>query len=373
MIRSAAKASISRTRSPSARCSTSSSSAILSPVIIRHCRSDQWRDMAHSPSLVSSCATRPFAEDRRWPPAPPPAARCAPPGAPRAASYTNRRDTAEQAVVAPCVEGALHRRDRREVLRQHPPLAAGRHRIQDGDRDLPKVGRARPAQPTRRWTERRQERPRPVRQVACIARARAGMLPPSGIGPRHCRLRPVWQPDGPTNHGNRSTLFGLGSQLVRIRRIVAEFNSAAIKTSDRFRDPLCLRDSHRRLAASVAAPRRSSVEVSKSSTRQSPSVISRTLDRVRSGAVTARKGRTDGRPSGSVASSPPRHLGQIREAQRKPPVGEGGDVVGAGRIGVWARVQPRDPAPAQRGRRGIAIEQVAIEDIRPPAARAGRA
>ncbi len=59
------------------RVSTPFPSAILSSVIIRHCRSDQWRDKAHSPSLVSSVATRTFADDRRWPPASPPAARYA--------------------------------------------------------------------------------------------------------------------------------------------------------------------------------------------------------------------------------------------------------------------------------------------------------
>jgi hypothetical protein len=38
--------------------------------------------------------TRTLAQDRRWPPASPPAARCATPGAPCAASYTTRKDTA---------------------------------------------------------------------------------------------------------------------------------------------------------------------------------------------------------------------------------------------------------------------------------------
>ncbi|MDO5758897.1 MAG: hypothetical protein Q4P24_15745, partial [Rhodobacterales bacterium] len=47
-----------------------------------------------SPSLVSSCATRTFAEDRRGPPASPPAARYATPRAPHAACYTKRWDTA---------------------------------------------------------------------------------------------------------------------------------------------------------------------------------------------------------------------------------------------------------------------------------------
>jgi hypothetical protein len=34
-------------------------------------------------------------------------------------------------------------------------------------------------------------------------------------------------------------------------------------------------------------------------------------------------------------------------------------------IGLAARVQPRHPAPAQRVRRSVAIQQVAIEEIRP--------
>jgi hypothetical protein len=79
--RSAAKASISRTRSPSASFSTSSRRAILSSVIVVS-------------GSVQGLATRTFSEDRRWPPASPPAARCATPGAPRAAgSYTTRWDT----------------------------------------------------------------------------------------------------------------------------------------------------------------------------------------------------------------------------------------------------------------------------------------
>ena len=81
MIRSAAKASISRTRSPWPASSTSSTSAILSSVIVVSVQ-------------VPGLATRTFSEDRRWPPASPPAARCATPRAPRAASYTTTRDTA---------------------------------------------------------------------------------------------------------------------------------------------------------------------------------------------------------------------------------------------------------------------------------------
>ena len=38
-------------------------------------------------------------------------------------------------------------------------------------------------------------------------------------------------------------------QLVRIRRKVAGFSSAPVRTSDRFRGPLCLRDSQLRLVS----------------------------------------------------------------------------------------------------------------------------
>jgi hypothetical protein len=88
MIRSAAKASISRTRSPSACCSTSSSNAILSSVIVisvfgfESCNPNLCRRSTVAASVTTGRAAR------------------ATPGAPRAASYTNRWDTAKPDIEA---------------------------------------------------------------------------------------------------------------------------------------------------------------------------------------------------------------------------------------------------------------------------------
>jgi len=82
MIRLAAKASISRTRSPSACCATSSSNAILSSVIVisvfgfECCNPNLCRRTTVAASVTTGRAAR------------------ATPGAPRAASYTTRWDTA---------------------------------------------------------------------------------------------------------------------------------------------------------------------------------------------------------------------------------------------------------------------------------------
>jgi hypothetical protein len=74
---------MSRTRSSSADFSTSSMRVILSLVIV-------------ITGSVPGFATRTFSEDGRWPPVSPPAARCATPEAPRAASYyTTYGETAE--------------------------------------------------------------------------------------------------------------------------------------------------------------------------------------------------------------------------------------------------------------------------------------
>ena len=40
-------------------------------------------------------------------------------------------DPIPQTKIAPCVEIALHRRHRREVLRQHPPLTTARRNVED--------------------------------------------------------------------------------------------------------------------------------------------------------------------------------------------------------------------------------------------------
>ena len=98
-------------------------------------------------------------------------------------------DRPPQPAVAPVVEIPLHGRWRRQVPRQHAPLAARRRHVKDRVHNLPQVGRARPSDPTRQGQERRNQRPFPIRHVACIARPRRacsrravssqGIVPPS--------------------------------------------------------------------------------------------------------------------------------------------------------------------------------------------------
>ena len=44
--------------------------------------------------------------------------------------------------------------------------------------------------------------------------------------------------------------------------------------------------------------------------------------------------------------------------------GVGRDVVGAGEVVLAGRLQPRDPAPGEGVRRGVAVEEVAEEEVR---------
>src|SRR5205085_3482252 len=48
-------------------------------------------------------------------------------------------DVLKQAIVSPIVEIALYRRERRKVLRQHPPLTAGPRYIQDRVKHRPQL------------------------------------------------------------------------------------------------------------------------------------------------------------------------------------------------------------------------------------------
>src|SRR5271165_2600668 len=68
------------------------------------------------------------------------------PAASRACTSNAKIDAFKQAIVSPIVEIALHRRERRKVLRQHPPLTAGPRDIQDRVKHGPQLNLARPAQ-----------------------------------------------------------------------------------------------------------------------------------------------------------------------------------------------------------------------------------
>ena len=92
-------------------------------------------------------------------------------------------DALQQAVGAPVVEIALDRGRRREVVRQHRPLAARRGHVHDRIHDMAQVRRPRPADLLARRHERRDQRPLSIRQVACVAPATALIIRASDFGP----------------------------------------------------------------------------------------------------------------------------------------------------------------------------------------------
>ena len=91
------------------------------------------------------------------------------------------------AVVPPAVEPALHRRARREIPRQHPPLAAGRQHVEQRVHHRPQLRLARPSQPVWRRHERRDRRPFFIRRIACILQSVPPILRPSDFSPGHLR------------------------------------------------------------------------------------------------------------------------------------------------------------------------------------------
>src|SRR5450759_3215122 len=71
--------------------------------------------------------------------------------------------------IAPAIEIPLYRAVGREILRQHPPLAARSSKVEYRihDRAQPRGTRA-PA-PRRRWQMRGDHRPFRIRGIACVA------------------------------------------------------------------------------------------------------------------------------------------------------------------------------------------------------------
>ncbi len=94
-------------------------------------------------------------------------------------------DALPQAAVAPSVEVALDRGERRKVLRQHAPLATARRNVEDRIRNRTEIGRSRPATSFGCRQQRRDPRPFATRQIAWIAHGLPSMLVASGISPRH--------------------------------------------------------------------------------------------------------------------------------------------------------------------------------------------
>jgi hypothetical protein len=78
-----------------------------------------------------------------------------------------KSDGLKQTVVAPVVETALHRGERRKILWQHSPLTASPRDIQDRIKHATQPGLARAAQPLNRRHVRLNQRPFGIAQIAC--------------------------------------------------------------------------------------------------------------------------------------------------------------------------------------------------------------
>jgi hypothetical protein len=81
------------------------------------------------------------------------------------------------------VEIALDRRERRKVLRQHPPLTAGPRDIQDRVKHGAQLNLTRPAQRLGRRHIRLDQRPFGIGDIDCVALSLSLILPSSDFGP----------------------------------------------------------------------------------------------------------------------------------------------------------------------------------------------
>ena len=89
-----------------------------------------------------------------------------------------------QAAVAPGIKLVLHRRERREILRQIPPGTTGTNQIKQRVQNDKGIGPL-AAPPLRRGQERQNHREFLSRQVACITLANDGIFLSVGLAPRH--------------------------------------------------------------------------------------------------------------------------------------------------------------------------------------------
>ena len=92
-------------------------------------------------------------------------------------------DRLPQAAIAPDAEIVLNRRERREILGQHSPLATTCCQIEDRVQNLAQVGAAPPAVRFRGRQQRFDQSPLGIAQIAWITQLQAAMPPPGGIGP----------------------------------------------------------------------------------------------------------------------------------------------------------------------------------------------
>src|SRR5262252_2479587 len=92
-------------------------------------------------------------------------------------------DPLEQVPVPPIVEIALHRGERRKVLRQQAPLAAGSGDIQDRVNNSAQVGFPRTAQTLDRRPEWFNQPPLRIGQVACVTQPSSLILRTGDFSP----------------------------------------------------------------------------------------------------------------------------------------------------------------------------------------------
>ena len=95
-------------------------------------------------------------------------------------------DAIERAVATEAVEIALHSGERREFLRDLPPLASRRQHVEDGIHNPSQRHRSRPASMRRRGHERFDHGPFGIGEVACVAQSRPAISSPSDFSPGHC-------------------------------------------------------------------------------------------------------------------------------------------------------------------------------------------
>ena len=87
-------------------------------------------------------------------------------------------DAGEHAGARPSVEIALHRRIRRKLFRQLPPLAARGCHIQDRVHDRSQFRFAWATERRGRRKQRLDQRPFRIRQIACVSQPVPAILPP---------------------------------------------------------------------------------------------------------------------------------------------------------------------------------------------------
>ena len=109
------------------------------------------------------------------------------------APYQREIDSSPNALVSPEVKVVLNGGARRKVLRQRPPLAAGRQNIKDGIHHRPQLNFSWASDAAGGRQEKREQKPFRIRHVACIAQMLAPILLAGDFGPRHCVLHRISQ------------------------------------------------------------------------------------------------------------------------------------------------------------------------------------